>query len=236
MRVTPGFAHALLQLEAAFQPIVVSGDEVVGYEALARSPGQTPTALVAAAAASRRPWDVGRRMRALALASPYTGGFLFVNHHPREILDPDLERVPRSEATRMVLELTETAPLDDSAMDRIAALRGHGFPIALDDLGAGHNGLTALAALRPDVVKLDRRLVSGIESDVARRKVARLILTMCHDLGATPIAEGVETRAEHETLCDLGCGLFQGYYFGRPRRLRVRGDLAGHRVDGRGPS
>jgi EAL domain-containing protein (putative c-di-GMP-specific phosphodiesterase class I) len=219
VRVTAGVARALLQLDAAFQPIVAGG-EVVGYEALARSPLGPPQALVADAIRAGRRWDVGRRMRALAMELPF-GGFLFVNHHPTEIFDPELDRVPHAHAARMVIELTEASPLASIGARgpaRVAQLRARGFMVALDDLGAGHNGLAALASLRPDVAKIDRRLVSGLESNPARRQVVRTILSMCHDLDVTPIAEGVETRAEHETLLDLGCGLFQGYYFGRPRR------------------
>jgi EAL domain-containing protein (putative c-di-GMP-specific phosphodiesterase class I) len=120
----------------------------------------------------------------------------------------------------VVLEITERTSLDTfrDLAARIALLRQMGFRIALDDLGAGYAGLTSFTSLEPEFIKLDMSLVREIHDDRTKQKIVRAMVNLCHDMGKQIIAEGVETREEHDALVALGCDFLQGYFFGRPAK------------------
>ena len=96
------------------------------------------------------------------------------------------------------------------------ALRDRGLRLAVDDTGAGHAGLRHIIGLRPDVLKLDRVLCHEIERDTVRGALASSLAYFTRAVGATLVAEGVETEAERRTLVALGCELGQGFLFSRP--------------------
>jgi len=91
-----------------------------------------------------------------------------------------------------------------------------GYQIAIDDLGAGHSSLAALALLRPDVVKLDMSFVRGVDRDRTRQKLVRTMARLCDDLEVAFVTEGVENHGELEALLVLGCDVFQGWHFAMP--------------------
>jgi EAL domain-containing protein (putative c-di-GMP-specific phosphodiesterase class I) len=95
--------------------------------------------------------------------------------------------------------------------------RSLGWRVALDHVGAGWSSLPLLAAVRPDVVKLDKGLVQALPDDGART-VVRAVADMAHSLGAAVVAEGVETERLAEQVTGLGADLGQGWLFGRPVR------------------
>ncbi|MBN9517232.1 EAL domain-containing protein [bacterium] len=107
---------------------------------------------------------------------------------------------------RLILELTEDEWVSD--VDLIQAsreeARAAGVRVALDDLGAGFAGLNLLADLQPDLVKLDRGLVRGIDSSRPRRAIVKGVLAACRDSGVEVIAEGVEGVGELSAVWDLG--------------------------------
>jgi EAL domain-containing protein (putative c-di-GMP-specific phosphodiesterase class I) len=221
------FARALDGLWMAYQPIVSwSQRRIFALEALVRSrePAMaTPGALLDAAERLDRLPELGRRIRAQAAAAareqPDT--LFFVNLHPRDLLDDDLyaPSAPLTQlASRVVLELTERAALDElgDVRARIAALRALGFRIAVDDLGAGYAGLASFAQLEPEVVKLDMSLVRDVHLQPTKRKLVRSMAALAVDLGLQLVVEGVETAAERDTLVEVGCDLLQGYLFARP--------------------
>jgi EAL domain-containing protein (putative c-di-GMP-specific phosphodiesterase class I) len=118
----------------------------------------------------------------------------------------------------VVLEITERSSLDRVAdlPSKVALLREIGFRIAVDDLGAGYAGLTSLALLEPEIVKLDMTLVRDVHQSPTRQKLIRSMTSLCRDMGMLVVAEGVETLAEREALRELGCDLLQGYLFAKP--------------------
>ena len=95
-------------------------------------------------------------------------------------------------------------------------LRGDGALIALDDAGTGYAGLSHLLNIRPSFVKLDRSLVAGLDGDQAKQALVEMMGTLGGRLDAWLLAEGVETRAELDTLVGLGVPLVQGFYLARP--------------------
>jgi EAL domain-containing protein (putative c-di-GMP-specific phosphodiesterase class I) len=95
--------------------------------------------------------------------------------------------------------------------------RSLGWRVALDDAGAGWSGLALISAVRPDVVKLGKELVVRL-ADPGPRAVAGALIELAHGLGATVVAEGVESERVADEVRELGADLGQGWFFGRPVR------------------
>lgn len=215
---------AIASLRVVWQPVVSwPRRRVVGYEALMRSCLPNPAALLDAAARAGRSRDLARVLRtAIARAgvvAPVCD--LYVNVQPEDLLDDELYDVNAPLgvlASRVVLEVDERATLDSISdlRQRLARLRKLGFRIALDDMGAGHAGMSSFAALEPEVVKIDQSLVQDLHRSATRRTLLGSLLSACRELRCAVIAEGVELPAERDALSDLGCELFQGFLFARP--------------------
>ncbi len=122
---------------------------------------------------------------------------------------------------RVVLEVTEhSAVRDPAALARaLADLRSLGVRIAVDDAGAGYSGLQQIARLQPEMIKLDRSLVSGIDGDQALRALCAALMHYTAETGALLVAEGIETQAEADTLRKLGVHRGQGWLLGKPLPL-----------------
>jgi EAL domain-containing protein (putative c-di-GMP-specific phosphodiesterase class I) len=222
--------RALSSLWMAYQPIVQAGTGALfGYEALLRSEDPAlpdPGAFLDAAERLGRVYDVGRAVRRKA-SEPMNRvpppALLFVNLHAIELMDETLTS-PSAPLTaiapRVVLEITERASLEsiDDVPSRVARLRELGFRIAIDDLGAGYSGLTSVARLEPEFVKLDMSLVRDVHTSPVKRKLVRSMTALFKDMGVTVVAEGIEVVEERDTLVELGCDLLQGYLLARPGR------------------
>lgn len=218
---------ALDKLIIAYQPLVRWSDKsTLGYESLVRSTEPTlphPGALFGAADKVERTEELNRAIRRLA-PLPYLSGrddLLFFNLHVLDLQDEtvfDPSTPLASVADRVVLEITERASVEvvEDFRGRVTRLRELGFRIAVDDLGAGYAGLSSMALLDPDVVKLDMTLVRDIEKSETSQRVVSSVRRLCEDMGKLIVAEGVETKEELSCLVDLGCDVFQGFYFARP--------------------
>ena len=88
--------------------------------------------------------------------------------------------------------------------------------VALDDFGAGYNGLGLLANFQPDLIKLDMHLIRGVNSSPARQAIIAGIMSIARTLDIQILAEGVETEDELMVLRSAGINLFQGYLFAKP--------------------
>ncbi|MBI4953435.1 MAG: EAL domain-containing protein [Myxococcales bacterium] len=219
--------RALGSLWMAFQPIVARDGSLYGYEALMRTREPAlphPGAVLEAAERLGALGDVGRRTRqatARHLDEVPDGVAVFLNLHASDLADPalgDPDGPLVRHAARLVLEVTERASLDGvkDARAAVVGLRSQGFRIAIDDLGAGYAGLTSFTQLEPDLAKLDMSLVRDIDRDGRKASIVGAMTKLCHELSVPVVAEGVETRAERDSLLDLGCDLFQGYLFAKP--------------------
>jgi EAL domain-containing protein (putative c-di-GMP-specific phosphodiesterase class I) len=122
---------------------------------------------------------------------------------------------------RLLLEITEHHPIEDydELLSALEPLRERGVRIAIDDAGAGYSSFRHILLIKPDVIKLDISITRGIDEDASRRALATALLSFAAEIGATLVAEGVETTAEKETLQQLGATLGQGYLFARPGPL-----------------
>lgn len=212
-------------VDVVFQPIVeVATGEVFALEALARprlALFRGPAELIEAAVHSELIGRIGRLLRKVA-CDLAPNARLFLNVHPTElaarwIVRPDDPIVFHS--GELFLEITESAPLEypDICANVLAEVRSRtGAKIVVDDFGTGHSNIERIAQLEPEMVKLDRQLISGIDLVPRRRIVALHMVAMCHDLGAQVVAEGVETSGELQACIDIGVEYAQGYYLGRP--------------------
>jgi EAL domain-containing protein (putative c-di-GMP-specific phosphodiesterase class I) len=95
-------------------------------------------------------------------------------------------------------------------------LRERGVRLAVDDTGAGYASLNHVLQLRPDIIKLDRSLVSHVPIDPARRALVTALVLLALELGSSVTAEGVETPLELTTLATLGVDHAQGYLLSAP--------------------
>ena len=222
------FESALEKLFMVYQPIIRFRErEILGYETLVRTSEPAiphPGALIDAAERLGRMRDLSRAIRAIAprpmMEAPERGR-LFYNLH---VLDLDDEALYDSDselarmAERVTLEMTERASLESISDPRskISRLREMGFRIAVDDLGAGYAGLNSFAQLEPNVVKLDMALVRDVHLSDTKQKVIHSMNQLCSDMGMEVVAEGVETKEELHVLLELGCNIFQGYFFAKP--------------------
>jgi len=89
--------------------------------------------------------------------------------------------------------------------------------ISLDDFGSGINDIGKVTMLKPDIVKLDRSLISNIDKDETKQKNCKKNIEELHEMGTLVVAEGVETKEEFDYLVSIGADLFQGYYLARPK-------------------
>jgi EAL domain-containing protein (putative c-di-GMP-specific phosphodiesterase class I) len=219
--------RALASLWMAFQPIVTVEGAVFAHEALMRTGEPAlphPGAVLEAAERAERLNELGRKIRAKVageIATVAQDWLFFVNVHPVDLKDASLyspDAALSKVANKVVLEITERASLDDmpDVRTRIGQLREMGFRIALDDLGAGYAGLTSFVRLEPEFVKLDMSLVRDIHQIETKQKIVGSMVRLCHEMGKQIIAEGIESRAERDTIVDLGCDLLQGYFFAKP--------------------
>jgi EAL domain-containing protein (putative c-di-GMP-specific phosphodiesterase class I) len=225
------FESAVERAWLAFHPIVHSRERrVFAYELLLRSDEPNlarPLEIIDVAERLGRLPDLGRMVRTLsaeALTRLPDDVQLFVNLHATDLNDPTLfedDNPLLAAASRVVFEITERASLDVvlALPRKVDELRRRGFRLAVDDLGAGYAGLTSLAQLEPEYVKLDLTLAHDIHVRPTQRKLVRSMTTLCRELGKQVIAEGIETAAERDVLEDVGCDLLQGFLFASPSRV-----------------
>lgn len=214
----------------AFQPIVdVNGGRVFAYEALVRGiHGEGAGAIIALVNDENRyAFDQQCRVKAIELAAARApaGARLSINFMPNAVYEPRAcIRLTLATAERVgfplkniIFEFTESEKIDTvHLLNILTTYKDIGFSTAIDDFGAGHAGLNLLAALQPDIVKLDMDLVRGIDGNRAKRIIVSHTLAMLADFGITPVCEGVETAEEMKVLRDLGVNLIQGYLLARP--------------------
>lgn len=146
------------------------------------------------------------------------GIYAAINASPGTIMSGALRKVlEQSEATNLVIEVTEHQLVDDYAalVREIDALKPFAR-IAIDDVGTGYAGLRHLIELGPDILKMDMVLTRNCDSDPARRAIAAAMVQFARDIGAKLVAEGIETDAERAVMQDLGVDYGQGYLFARP--------------------
>lgn len=212
-----------------FQPIVdLQENRRIGFEALARFPSE-PTRPPNLWFEEARAVGLGVEMElaALELALSHQtelpgDSHLAVNLGPAAVSSPTLpELLGRSDARRVVIELTEQVEIHDYTVitEAISSVRLIGARLAVDDTGAGVSSLAHILKLAPDWIKLDRTLTTGVDRDPVRRALSSSLVSFADETGAQIVAEGIETEGELEVLRSLGIRYGQGFYLRRPSPL-----------------
>ncbi|MCQ2493805.1 MAG: EAL domain-containing protein [Lachnospiraceae bacterium] len=215
-----------------FQPIVdAHTGDIVAYEGLMRTSdkiGLSPMEVLSASSMFEKNQDVEyatflnilRRIE--QEPKLFEGKKLFVNTIPGWFLNDeqidDFRRNFGEYLSKIVVEITETETIEQDELTKIRTLCGDGFdtPIAIDDYGTGHSNIVNLLEYQPQVIKVDRYLVSNINEDTNKQMFVKSILEFGKTNNILVLAEGVETREELKTVIEFGVDLIQGYYTARP--------------------
>lgn len=158
------------------------------------------------------------------------GTKVFINFMPSSIYDPafcmksTLEALSHTklQPEEIVFEVVESEAVTDTKhLQKICAYyRERGFKFALDDVGTGANSLQMVCDLRPDYIKIDKSLISGIQSAMYRATISKIV-DLANEFGVKVIAEGIEDQATADICSAVGINLMQGYYFARPAPTMV---------------
>jgi PAS domain S-box-containing protein len=212
----------------AFQPILCLGTgAVIGAEALTRfitSPVRSPETWFADAASIGRGPDLeflAMETALLAAAKLPAHLYVTVNLSPGACLDPRLSEILQRSglpAGRIVVEVTERSAVADyePLAAALARLRRSGLRVAVDDAGAGFASMRHILQLKPELIKLDRTIIAGIDTDPSHRCLGMAMVSFAAGIGAILVAEGIETQTELATVTGLGMKAGQGYLLGRP--------------------
>ncbi|MFV0458089.1 MAG: EAL domain-containing protein [Actinomycetales bacterium] len=216
-------------LEVHTQPIVSTAEAaVVGYEALSRFPvldgiPSRPDLWFAQAerVGLRAPLEALVIRRCLQMRDDLPPNcFLSVNLSPHLLADPCITAAlfTGEDLNRVVIELTENSRFDDLAVvqDFRARVAERGGLLALDDAGSGYSGLHQITTTRPHLVKLDRSLVHGLDTDETRLALVEMLGEFAGRIDAWLLVEGVQTWGEVLALARLGVPLMQGFVFAHP--------------------
>ena len=228
------------QFNMVYQPIVTAQtQETLGYEALVRwdSPvlGQiAPSEFIPVAEDSGLILELGEWIARQSLRDcrRWDGPYVSINLSARQFLRHNIaERILQYtrdadvRPDRVQIELTETAIIDDvdRAAENLEIMRNSGVRVALDDFGTGYSSLVYLKQFAIDCIKIDKSFVDSIASDRQSAMIVASVAKLASSLGMSVVAEGVETEAQRTILIACGCGLLQGYLFGRPVGPREAG-------------
>lgn len=118
------------------------------------------------------------------------------------------------------LEITETAIMTGTAgeLDMIEQFREYGFQVEIDDFGSGYSSFNTLKDMDVDVLKIDMGFLrtSKPENLEKSMSILNMIISLSKTLGLSVVTEGVETKEQVVKLSQMGCGIYQGYYFSKP--------------------
>lgn len=122
---------------------------------------------------------------------------------------------------RLKLEITETAVMTDmkKQVELIEQLRSFGFVVEMDDFGSGYSSLNMLKNIHMDTLKMDMGFLRKTDNKERSKSVIRTVIKLSKQLGMEVITEGVETGEQVSLLTQMGCDVFQGYYFAKPMKI-----------------
>ncbi|MDJ0514144.1 MAG: EAL domain-containing protein [Methyloceanibacter sp.] len=225
------------EFKMAFQPIVdLHHQRIWGYEALVRGPNgeSAQSVLNQVGYETRYRFDQAARVMAIEAASGLYAGRDFclnINFMPNAVFEPraciqkSLAAAERAgfPHERLVFEFTEDERISDPRhlTNIVETHRECGFRTAIDDFGTGYSGLSLLACLRPDLIKIDQDLVRASHLNHAKKVILEGLVGMVRALGIDVIAEGVENEQELSVLRSTGVFLFQGNHFAEPALMAL---------------
>lgn len=176
----------------------------------------------------RHVWELACRQLRKWKDAGFAERYISVNISPKDFFFVDIYK----EFTTLVgrygispknikLEITETAMMADlpKQLALIKKLREAGFMVEMDDFGSGYSSLNMLKDIRVDMLKIDMEFLRQSESEERSRKILKTVVALSKELGMPVITEGVETKDHVDFLTQIGCDIFQGYFFARPMKI-----------------
>ena len=259
MKITSEMIHDVIEnkdIFVEFQPIYsLNTKNIIGVEALSRGNYQgeiiSPYFLFNYAKETGSVLDVDRLCREKAMsafAKEESAPALFVNFETSVLNDvvPGNGEIFKTASENninpenIVIELNESHVKDSyDLMMFVDFYRTKGFLIALDNVGTGLDTMNRIMMVNPDIIKIDRAIVSNIDSNTYNQEVFKSIINTAKQIGAMTVAEGVETVDEVITCMLMGVDYFQGFYFSRPEQFnflfsnetRLKLEEAAHRLN-----
>lgn len=218
-------------IKYAFQPIIdAKTGRVFAYEALMRSQLESlrnPLHIIKLATANSRLYEIEKItfFKALEGFVGYMNELkdvkLFINSIPNQVLSDEdtekFEKLYRGYLDRLVIELLENERSNGvNILKKKKTIENWNAQLAIDDFGSGYNNEAVLLEITPNFVKIDMGIVRGIDKDINRQQISKNLISYAKQRKIKIVAEGVETKAELETLIELEVDYLQGYYFSKP--------------------
>ncbi|MCR5539789.1 MAG: EAL domain-containing protein [Ruminococcus sp.] len=237
-KISASLAEAIdtMQIRPYLQPIADANGKVIGAEALARwiHPERgfmAPISFIPVFEKNGMIVELDKHMWRCACSilqkwkNDFPDLFISVNISPKDFYFTDVV----SEISSLVkeydispanlrIEITETIMMIDAEekMKLLAKFQEEGFIVEMDDFGSGYSSLNLLKDMPVDVLKIDMKFLSSTDNKNRSETILRNILRLTNELGIGSLTEGVETKVQYEKLSEMGCKMFQGYYFAKP--------------------
>ncbi len=222
------------RIKYAFHSIIsAKTGEIYGYEALMRPQSailHSPAELLRIAKTGAKLYDIERLTwteslrafrRQIELGNIPDDTHIFINTISNSVLEKaDVDIVEQENGdllSRIVMEIIESEDVNEEYNERkLKRLERWHAHLALDDFGTGYNSEYALITLHPNIIKIDRSIISGCDRDISRRTIISSIVNLAKTKNICVLAEGVETEGELKTVIENGVDLLQGYFINRP--------------------
>ncbi|NTS77503.1 EAL domain-containing protein [Catenovulum sp. SM1970] len=228
------------QLRLAYQPIVNTKQQVIGFEALVRwqhpSKGLImPDQFIGLAEKNDMICHIGDWVIKQAIAQlaqwqtsigPDKCPYISVNLSPLQLQKPEVASYVANMLThynvpgrRLAVELTESTLAENKKVvsDNITMLQAHGVKLFMDDFGTGYSSISLLQHYPIDVIKIDRSFVFNLQKhNVSDHRLVQAIISMAKVMNLQVVAEGVENQALQSVLVDMGIDFLQGYHYAKP--------------------
>ena len=211
-----------------YQPIIdLSTEKVAGYEMFSRGPDgafESPNDFFRVCIENDILTNVDLQCLRQCIASTsqiHKNMRFHINLFPSTIVDTSVDMLlslfPEDrQGKTYCIEISEPQLTGDPAYlrDQINALRESGILVAIDDVGFGRSSLDSLIILEPDIVKVDRKYVTNIANDPAKKRLLKRVVNVAKSLGAEIVAEGIESEVDLPILREIGVNYGQGYFWG----------------------
>ena len=229
------------QFRVYLQPIFDSDEDMVGAEALVRwarkedEPVLPPSEFIGVLENAglihkldAYVWEEAAGILKKFAETKLKDIFVSVNVSPQDSIYIDIEQTFEDLIERYGIlrdhlnpEFTETTLITDVEryIELVSSLRQKGFHVEIDDFGTGYSSLNMLKDISADILKIDKNFLDDTENRDRNTDILASIIEMAKKLNMSVIAEGVEKESQFKNLSDMGCDMFQGYYFAKPMPL-----------------
>jgi diguanylate cyclase (GGDEF)-like protein len=216
------------QFRVVYQPIIdLATEKIAGYEMFSRGPDgafESPSEFFRVCIENDilTSVDLQCLKQCIAATAKIHKNMRFhINLFPSTIVDTSVDALSSlfpedRQGKNYCIEISEPQLTGDPAYlrDQINAIRESGILVAIDDVGFGRSSLDSLIILEPDIVKVDRKYVTGIAGEPAKKRLLKRVVNVAKSLGAEIVAEGIESEVDLPVLREIGVNYGQGYFWG----------------------